>query len=318
MLASFALVIIARALGETPEQGKPTPAIEIAKNERLDCTIQRFEALWKGWVESSRLQFSNRQHPQLGKLFSRTARVMADSATIICDIKMKISRGEKLEFPTSRLIKILRNTRKAIISGQRITHLKEVETWVLNKPLPGTLPTDASVKEYERKKRHNDKANTLIDRRKKPIQCCMFVALFIYQFLHRGGLHEFVAEYEDEVVRETFNRALSVDDAKTYERLQLKYHSRARLTPPQDRIPRHGLPFGEKTCIPRTVRNPMACGMPVVTNQLRLERNESDYINLNRNNRPQHLALAVPREELDTDSDSGSDYLSRRPQDRVN
>ncbi|KAH6959689.1 hypothetical protein BKA56DRAFT_702139 [Ilyonectria sp. MPI-CAGE-AT-0026] len=115
--------------------------------------------------------------------------------------------------------------------------------------------------------RVNDTANTLVERRKKPVQCCMFVALALFQFLYPDGVHDFVAEYEDEVVLKTSNRTISVDDAKTYERLQLKDHYRARLTLPQDKILRSGMPFDELTCIPRFVRNPMACGAPIVTNQ---------------------------------------------------
>lgn len=274
MLASFALLIIARALGETPEQGKPGPVSVVSSTERLSRTIYRYESLWKDWVEASRIQYNDRQHPELDKLFSRTAKVMADSAIIISDIKMKIAKESRLEIPSDRLVKVMKMTRKALISGQRITHLEEIQTWILPEHPPigtGISHSSISIKEYQRRKTLNDKANTLIERRKKPVQCCMFVALAFYQFLYEYDLHEFVAEYEDEVVRETFSRAISVDDAKTYEQLQMSQHSRARLTPPQDRIPKSGLPFGETTCIPRTVRNPMACGMPVVTNQFRLE-----------------------------------------------
>jgi hypothetical protein len=272
MLASFALLIIARALGETPEQGKPGPVSVVSSTERLSRTIYRYESLWKDWVEASRIQSSDRQHSELDKLFSRTAKVMAESAIIISDIKMKIAKEGSLEIPSDRLVKVMKMTRKALISGQRITHLEEIQTWILPEHPPlGTGPPYSSMTEYQRRKTHNDKANTLIERRKKPVQCCMFVALAFYQFLYEYDLHEFVAEYEDEVVRETFSRAISVDDAKTYEQLQMSQHSRARLTPPQDKVPKIGLPFGETTCIPRTVRNPMACGMPVVTNQFRLE-----------------------------------------------
>ena len=272
MLASFALLIIARALGETPEQGKPGPVTAVSSTERLGRTIQRFENLWKDWVEASRIQFSDRQSPELDKLFSRTAKVMASSAIIVSDMKMKIAKEGQLEIPSDQLVKVMKLTRKALISGQRITHLEEIQTWALpEQTAAGLASSGISVKEYERRKTWNDKANTLIERRKKPVQCCMFVALAFYQFLYEHDLHDFVAEYEDEVVRETFSRAISVDDAKTYEQLQMSQHSRARLTPPQDRMPKSGLPFGEIACIPRSVRNPMACGTPVVTNQLRLE-----------------------------------------------
>ncbi|KAL6361551.1 hypothetical protein LRP88_05021 [Fusarium phalaenopsidis] len=272
MLASFALLTIARALGETSEQGKPRAVVCIRSSQRLSCTIQRFETLWRDWVVCARVQYRNRQHPELDQLFSRTSRVMAYSAMLICDIKMVIRREAKVKVSSARVIRILKAARKAIISGQRITHLEQMQSWVLpEKPPPGTPASDASVLEYERRRRLNEKADTLVQRRKKPVQCCMFVALALYQFLYGDGLHEFVAEYEDEVVRDTFSRAISIDDAKTYESLQLTDHCRARLTPPQDKIPKSGIPFGELTCIPRFVRNPMACGTPVVTNQFRLE-----------------------------------------------
>lgn len=88
---------------------------------------------------------------------------------------------------------------------------------------------------------------------------------FRSQFLYLGEVHDFAAEYEDEVIGQTFNRTVSVDDKKTYESLQLKQHCRARLTPPQNKIPKSGVPFGELICIPRFVRNPMVCGAPIVT-----------------------------------------------------
>ncbi|KAJ4318774.1 hypothetical protein N0V84_006674 [Fusarium piperis] len=294
MLASFALITIARALGETSEQGRPPDVVCIQSSSRLSRTIQRFETLWKDWVVCARVQYRNRQHPELDQLFIRAFRVMAYSSILICDIKMVMRRKAKVKVPSDRLVKIMKTARKAIISGQRITHLDQMQSWVLpEKPPPETPASDASVLEYERRMRLNEKADTLVQRRKKPVQCCMFVALVLYQHLCEGGFNEFVAEYEDEVVRDTFSRAISIDDAKTYESLQLKNHCRARLTPPQDKIPKKGIPFGEFTCIPRFVRNPMACGAPVVTNQFRLEKDERDFINLNRNNRPQHIRPAA-------------------------
>ncbi|KAF7544666.1 hypothetical protein G7Z17_g9770 [Cylindrodendrum hubeiense] len=294
MLVSFALGTIARALGETSEQGKPKPTVAIESTPRLSRTIQRFESLWRDWAECLRVQYRNNEDPELDKLFARTARVMAGSSIIFSNMKMKAKRG-KVEMSSGPLVKILRNARKAIVSSQRITHIKELQTWVLTeKPPPGTSPSDTDLQEYERRKRANDKASALVERRKKPVQCCMFVALALFQFLYPDEVHDFVAEYEDEVIRETFNRTISVDDAKTYERLQLKQHCRARLTPPQDKIPRSGMPFGELTCIPRFVRNPMACGAPIVTNQYRVEKADWEYINLNRNNRPQHLGITSP------------------------
>ncbi|KAM5346835.1 hypothetical protein ACJ41O_009840 [Fusarium nematophilum] len=293
MLASFALVTIARALGETPEQGKPTSVVYIRPSQRLSRTIQRFDSLWKDWIACLRIQNGNRQHPELDQLFARTSKVMVYSAILICDIKMKARRGGKIAISSARITKILKDVRKAIRSGQRITHLDQLQSWELpERPPPGTPPTDASLQEYERRRSLNEKAGTLVERRKKPVQCCMFVAFALYQFLYGEELHEFVAEYEDEVVRETFSRAISIDDAKTYEGLQLKDHCRARLTPPQDKVPRSCIPFGELTCIPRYVRNPMACGTPIVSNQLRLKDDEREYINLNRNNKPQHLGAS--------------------------
>ncbi|KAK7425801.1 hypothetical protein QQZ08_007650 [Neonectria magnoliae] len=293
MLASFALVTIARALGETPEQDKPTPTIVIKSTPRLSRTIQRFESLWQHWAKCLTVQYRDDQHPELDKLFTRTARVMASSSIVFSNIKMKAKKG-KMEIGSAPLVKILKNTRKAIVASQRLTHIKELESWVLDEKCPPTPPLSGSdLQEYKRKRQANDKANILVERRKRPVQCCMFVALALFQLLYPDELHDFVAEYENELVRETFDRAIAVDDAKTYERVQLKRHCRARLTPPQDKIPKHGIPFGEITCIPRFVRNPMACGAPIVTNQFRNEKNEQEYINLNRNNRPQHLGVAT-------------------------
>ncbi|KAH6980458.1 hypothetical protein EDB80DRAFT_899603 [Ilyonectria destructans] len=249
MLVSFALVTIARALGETPGQGKPKLILVITATPRLSRTTQRFESLWRDWAECLRVQYRNNEDSELDKLFARTARVMARSSIIFANIKMKAKRG---------------------------------------KPPPGTSSSDSELQEYERKKRVNGEANNLVERRKKPVQCCMFVTLSLFQFLYPDEVHDFVAGCEDEVVLKTFNRTISVDDAKTYERLQLKYHCRARLTPPQDKIPRSGMPFDELTCIPRFVRNPMTCGAPIVTNQYYVN-GADDYINLNRNNRPQHV-----------------------------
>ncbi|KAH7176578.1 hypothetical protein EDB81DRAFT_773040 [Dactylonectria macrodidyma] len=280
MLVSFALATIAHALGETPEQGKPTPTIPIALTPRLDRTIQRFESLWKQWADCLRVHYQGSQQHELDKLFVRTARVMAGSSIIFSNIKMKAKKG-KLDVSSEPLVKIMKNTRKAIISGQRITHIKELQTWALpDKPPPGTPPSAPSVQEYERRKRINDKAGTLNERRKKPVQCCMFIALALFQLLYPEEEHDFTAEYEDEVVRETFNRTISIDDAKTYERLQLKEHCRTRLTPPQDRIPKNVVPFGDFTCIPRSARNPTACGAPIVTNQYLLWSNVNPQLSL--------------------------------------
>ncbi|KAH7158131.1 hypothetical protein B0J13DRAFT_189369 [Dactylonectria estremocensis] len=273
MLVSFALATIAQALGETTEKSKPNPTIPITSTPRLDRTIRRFESLWKQWADWLKVHYQGGEHHELDKLFVRTARVMASSSIIFSNIKMKAKKG-KVEVSSEPLVNIMKNTRKAIISSQRITHIQELQTWILpNKPAPDTPQSDPGVQEYERRKRINDKAGILNERRKKPVQCCMFVALALFQILYPEVEHDFTAEYEDEVVRETFNRTLSIDDAKTYERLQLKGHCRTRLTPPQDRIPKTVVPFGEFTCIPRFVRNPMACGAPIVTNQYLLRGN---------------------------------------------
>ncbi|KAH6973537.1 hypothetical protein BKA56DRAFT_591975 [Ilyonectria sp. MPI-CAGE-AT-0026] len=273
MLVSFALAAIARALGETPEQGRPKPTVAITSTPRLTRTIQRFESLCRDWAECLRVQYYNVEDPELDKLFARTARVMSGSSIIFSDIKMKTRRGG-VEISSGALVKILRSTRKAIVSSQRITHTKELQTWVLpTKPPPGTPSSDPAFQEYQRRKRINDKARLLVERRKRPVQCCMFIALALFQFLYPDEVHDFVAEYEDEIVHETFDRTLSVDDAKTYERLQLKHHCRARLTPPQGKMPRRVVPYGELACIPRFVRNPMACGAPIVTNQYRVKSN---------------------------------------------
>lgn len=90
--------------------------------------------------------------------------------------------------------------------------------------------------------------------------------MFFFQLLYPGEDHDFVAEYEDEVVRETFDRTISIDDAKSYEKLQMKGHCRARLTAPTDRIQKWNLPMDRREFILRFVRNPMTCGTPLVSN----------------------------------------------------
>ncbi|KAF7559486.1 hypothetical protein G7046_g4665 [Stylonectria norvegica] len=256
MLATFALLVIASALSETSEQGKSNAVVMTPKTERLSRTISRFQVLWEDWVEASRIQFRNRQHPELDKLFSRTARVMADSAIVISDIKMKIPVDGQVKISSSRLLKILKNARKAIRSGQRISHLEELQSRARPVKFAPGIASDVSRKNHERKKRLSDKADTLVERRKKPVQCCMFVALAFYQFLHGDEVHDFVAEYEDEVVRETFSSSILVDDAKTYEQLQLKNHFRARPRPPKEGVQMCGLSARRTAYVPHTVPTP--------------------------------------------------------------
>ncbi|KPM40430.1 hypothetical protein AK830_g6100 [Neonectria ditissima] len=293
MLTTFALATIARALGETPEQGRPMPKVGITSTPRLIRTIQRFESLWKSWAQCLRVQQQEEQHPELEPFFTRTARVMISSSIVFSNIKMKAKKGN-MEIASAPLVEILKKTRSAIISSQKITHIKALKSWVLAEKLPPRPSSPGpELDEYNRRKLVNDRAKLLHKRRKRPVQCCMYVALALFQLLYPEELHDFVAEYENELVRECFDRALWIDDAKTYEQLQLKGHCRARLTPPQDKIPKAGIPFGEISCTPRFVRNPMACGAPIVTNQVRSQKNEQEYINLNRNNKPQHLGVAT-------------------------
>lgn len=223
MLASFALLVIARALGETPEQGKPSPICTISYTQRVDLRTRRFEKLWADWAAASRVQFYE-QYPELYRLFSRTSKVMADFSIVISDLKMKIPEG-KLVIPSAQLVDILINTRKGIVAAQKITHMEEIRTWKLTEAPPGTPPSDPSVVEYERRRKLNEKATTIVERRKKPVQCCMFVALAIYQFLYGDETHDFVAPYEDEVVAPTFNRTISIDDGKSYTWLVLAQHT---------------------------------------------------------------------------------------------
>ncbi|KAH6888033.1 hypothetical protein B0T10DRAFT_65907 [Thelonectria olida] len=266
MQATFALQIIAWALGETPEQGKPTKKVVVTPTPRLIRTVHRFKALFRSWITSHVDQFEKERYPELDRLFSELYRVMTQSSIIFSNLKMKADHGS-IEVETAQIISILKSTRKAIIAAQNITHMRGLEGWTLpERPPSETSHSDATLLKYERMELQNEKRATIVYRRKRAIQCCMFVALSLFQFLYPGDLHDFVAEYEDEVVRETFDRTVSIDDAKTYESLQMKGHCRARLTAPADRIPKWNVPLNQRSIIPRFVRNPMRCGAPIVSN----------------------------------------------------
>ncbi|KAI9163354.1 hypothetical protein HJFPF1_04962 [Paramyrothecium foliicola] len=232
---------------------------------QLNNLLQRFESLretWNSWKDDR-----DNDYPELNNLKAGTERVMQDASLAVADVRIALTKASSVTMERLRIVQILRNTKKAIRAGQKITHMEGFKTWVLPaRPPAGTEPSKEWSEDYDRRKTQNKKANAISERRKRPLQCCMYIALAFSQFLQSNDM---VAEYESEVVCETFDRALAVDDGKTYEWSQLKDHCLARLHPPIDRWPRSYIPYKEEDdYVPLRVRNPWNVGFPIVTNQL--------------------------------------------------
>lgn len=217
MLVTFALALISQALDETPGLEQPEPVIILKSTDRLVRTIQRFEYMWSDWVAASRVHMAIHQHQQLDKLYAWTRKLMTKMAVVVSDIKMKISQEREVGISTMFILDILRDARKAIKSGQMINHLPNIPQEMYVDVVLKDGSFEEVVERGHRDRVTNQKASGLKARRTKPLQCCMFVTLVLYQFLWGSELHDLVAEYEDEIVKDTFERVLFVDDARTYE-----------------------------------------------------------------------------------------------------
>lgn len=261
MLVTFALNTMRTILNKRPL----VQDVHVLPSPQLDQMTDRFETLRKNWNESQRLDRS--ELPELEELFRRTGIVMKEAELLTSDIKSTLPKAPFMVLERARLAQLFSRTRKAIRAGQKITHRKAFpKRTIPRKPRGETPPSDEWLADYDSRKKHNRKANALVDRRKQPLQCCMFVAVAFSQLLEENDM---LAEYESEIVGECFNRALKVDDGKMYVASQIRDHSLARLLPPPERYPKLWIHEGDEgLVVPCIVRNPLRVGAPVVTNQL--------------------------------------------------
>lgn len=260
MLVTFALITMEAML----KQGPPTPAVRVKQCDQVDQMISRLATLRKSWIESKQVDWS--EAPELDELFSKTDIVMDEADLIAFDIRQALRKNSSTTVERAQLVQLFKKTKKAIRTGQKITHLDAARRRKIEKRSADTPPSDEWLEEYRMKKKRNKKAQTIETGRKRPLQCCMFVAVAFSQLLAENDM---LAEYETEILDRSFDKLLSVDDGKTYQWSQIEDHSIARLTPPPERYPRIWLHEGiEDTVIPRVVRNPLPVGAPVLTNQL--------------------------------------------------
>ena len=259
-LVTFALDTITTTI----ELTKGVRIITLRPSQRLDQMFERMEFLEKKWREWKRQ--SRDGLPELSQLFMRTDAAMLEATRLSWDVKntLQLEQAE-MTVPRACIERIFSKTRKAVRAGQKITHMESFQTWKLpREPAVGEEPSEPWTEEHRIKQRQNRRAGVLMERRKQPLVCCMFISVAFARLLRES---EMLEEYEQEILLPEFALSLSVDDAKTYENLRVKGHTMARLLAPPERYPRSWIEnWDEELVTPCFVRNPLGVGVPVVSN----------------------------------------------------
>lgn len=265
MLVTFALITIEDAKARS----KGTPElVHIESSTQTDNLIERFEGLRQSWKEWKAEQAADKKkdHAELHNLAKATDGVMQDATLAVADVRIALEKASSLAMERLRIIRILRRTKKAIREGQRITHVEGFKNQHLNGSREEIEWSRNTTQDDDTPPEDPKLADSISARRRRPLQCCMYVALAFAQLLWSCDM---VAEYEAEVVQKTFDTALRVDDGKIYQQMQLKNHCLARLHPPTNRWPAHYVRFEEKKeYTPLMVRNPLHVGPPIITNRM--------------------------------------------------
>ena len=261
MQVTFALAAMDMTLQRTSSAEKIVLKHDVEKRR----TTKRFDALQKLWSEYQKT--GRRRIPEIQELIARTEKAMAAGKRLMKLLETTAMPGlGPISLGRARFTRLFRKVKKALRAAQKMTHTTAFETWRLPpKTSDGKIIGDMTEVEYSRREEQNNKAEELAARRQRPVQCCMFLAVALSRLLEENDM---LAEYEREIVGPLFERALVVDDAKTYEWSQMKDHNIARLLPPPSRYPKIWIrPGEEKRFAPRVVRNPGKVGTTVVTNQ---------------------------------------------------